>query len=387
MRRVDKNTAKQMIAEKQSVEVGLALDVKEIFDVEMIQDLRQLCQNSIKRVDAMAQRDPLFTQTYPRKWAFYGCMRGMGQWNAGSLLRQTRSWKATDCGEWIRVYGEIVEENFFGPREEANRKAAQRGDPSHWKKPKVPKAARGQEWGDQHLDQQNFQPQALRRRVQYNNLTYGDQGLYDGETTPSGFLMKSMPSSGIQKWAIMANDVTGKMDRVFGLMKGATISGTTTDTVYFLNKFARAIRDPILYLLAVGHLVGNGHHSLLEVAIPLTLNGFMEYSVGLYSTLIRPIFRRVQIRPALRQKGADALQGVFERWENHPNNHLMMCYYERGELAGALVADKNLGGNRAVWKLGFTADEGLMTAFAAMPINPTYANLLGFLRQRGISIG
>lgn len=280
MKRVDAKTAKQMIIEKQSVEVGLSLDIQEIFDVEMMPDLREMCQRSIYQVAMMAVMNPQFAQDYPSKWSFYGCMKGMKQWDADLLIQHTRSWKASDVGDWIRVFGEIIEaKKFFVKREETNRTAPQLGSPSYWQKPKMPAAAKGQTWGDQTLDS-DIQATALRRRAEYATLTKQDQGLYDAETTESGFLMKSMMFSGIKKWAIMATDVTGKMDRVFGLMKGATISGTTTDNIYFLNKFCKAVKDPILYLLPVGAIAGGGHHSLLEVALPLTMNGLIDYSIG-----------------------------------------------------------------------------------------------------------
>lgn len=381
MRRVDAKEAKQMIAEKQSVEVGLALDVQEIFDVEMIHDLRQMCNRSILKVSAMAENNPQFAIDYPGKWSFYGCMRGMKQWNADTLLNHAQSWKTSDCGDWIRVFGEIIEaKQFFSLNQETKRTAPQLGDSAYWTKPKMPAATKGQTSGDQTLDQRNVQASALRRRLEYSTLSMHDQGLYDLETTESGFLMKSMQFSGIKKWAIMANDVTGKMDRVFGLMKGATISGTTTDNIYFLSKFWKAVKDPILYLLPIGSIAGGGHHSLLEVAIPLTINGLTDYSVGLYSTLIPS--GPHPMRPELRQKGAKDLEKVCNLWEARPENHLLLCYYEQGQLAGALVADRTK--DRENWRQAFKAGEGLMDAFASMGISPTEGQLLNFMRLCGI---
>jgi hypothetical protein len=382
MRRVDAKVAKQLIAEKQSVEVGLSLDVQEIFDVEMISDLRAMCQQSIIKVSTMAQSNPAFATDYPKKWSFYGCMKGMAQWDANTLLNHSQSWKTSDCGDWIRVYGEIIEaKKFFSANQEKKRTAPQLGgDKGYWSKPKAPAAEKGQTSGDQGLLQPNLQASALRRRLEFNTLTIHDQGLYGLETTESGFLMKSMMFSGIKKWAIMAEDVTGKVDRVFGLMKGATISGTTTDNIYFLNKFAKAIQDPILYLLPIGSIAGGGHHSLLEVAIPLTMNNLMNYSVGLYSTLI-PSGDPPERTP-LRQKGADDLKKVCGLWEARPENHLLLCYFEQGQLAGALVGDKNK--DRADWLRAFKADESLMDAFAAMAISPTEGQLYNFMRLRQI---
>jgi hypothetical protein len=382
MQRVNLQTAKQMMVEKQSVEVGLSLDVKEIFDIEMIDDLREMCQASILKVDKMQQNNSNFAAQYPAKWSFYGCMKGMSAWNGDTLLSHAKAWTASDCGDWIRVFGEIIEaKSFFSLNQEAKRTAPQLGgEKGYWSKPRAPQAAKGQTSGDQALHQANLQPSALRRRLEYNTLTIHDQGLYGLETTESGFLMKSMMASGIKKWAIMAEDVTGKMDRIFGLMKGATISGTTTDNIYFLNKFGKAIKDPILYLLPVGSIAGGGHHSLIEVAIPLTINSFIDYSVGLYSTLIPG--GMVPGRSAKRSMGAEALRKVCGLWEARPENHLLLCFYEQGQLAGALVADKIK--DRASWLRAFKADASLMEAFAEMAISPTEGQLLNFMRLRGI---
>ena len=45
-------------------------------------------------------------------------------------------------------------------------------------------------------------------------------------------------SGGIQRWLHLDADPLAKMDKVFGLSHGATISGTTTDTLFFINKIA-----------------------------------------------------------------------------------------------------------------------------------------------------
>jgi hypothetical protein len=84
----------------------------------------------------------------------------------------------------------------------------------------------------------------------------------------------------------------------------------------------------------------------------------------------------------LRQKGAADLARVCSLWEARPENHLLLCFYEQGQLAGALVADK--AKDRAQWQQAFKADEGLMDAFRAMAINPTEGQLLNFMRLRQI---
>jgi hypothetical protein len=139
---------------------------------------------------------------------------------------------------------------------------------------------------------------------------------------------------GISLWVQTKVDRIAKIDKVFGLSHGATISGTTTDNIFFFNRFSlvdrylgedvtvmddrldkfllqhyfyaggpmgvkygesptrtipvfkrNTIIDPILYILPLGAIVGEGHHSTIECALPLVLNGIVKYTIGDYESL------------------------------------------------------------------------------------------------------
>ena len=134
---------------------------------------------------------------------------------------------------------------------------------------------------------------------------------------------------GISLYVQLDEDLLARMNKVSGLVTGATISGTTTDTLFFLNRMAlvdlwsgaqepnnqdfyKAIQamyegwdyselkqgktvkdpnaprglDPLFYLIPVGAIVGKGHHTTLEVALPLVQNNKMHYVIGRYTTLL-----------------------------------------------------------------------------------------------------
>ncbi len=75
-----------------------------------------------------------------------------------------------------------------------------------------------------------------------------------------------------------------KLDNIFGLLKGCDISGTTTDTIFALEVFGANLTAGY-YLLPLAAIVHNMHHTLIEVATPLSLNKCINYHIGFYSTL------------------------------------------------------------------------------------------------------
>jgi len=78
-----------------------------------------------------------------------------------------------------------------------------------------------------------------------------------------------------------------KIDLIFGLLVACDISGTTADTVFALHTVGRDYLTAAYYMLPLATIVHNHHHSLIEVALALTLNGVMNYEIGFYSTLLK----------------------------------------------------------------------------------------------------
>ena len=165
-----------------------------------------------------------------------------------------------------------------------------------------------------------------------------------------GNLPEKQNPTGINRWRVMEKDTMGKMDQVFGLMPGATISGTTTDNIYFFEKFRGLGLDPVFYMLPLATIVGGGHHSLLEVGLPLSSNGKGAYKVGLYSTLF-PTGCQDQNRPA----GVYEIENILRFAEGHPDNHLMLIYYDSSQQpAGCYLYENN---DKGKWQRMCTGDD------------------------------
>ena len=368
--------AEYFIKEKQSMEVGLAFDLYEIFNKEMLPNFRSMCQQSILKVDKQWGASPAFKAAYKKDWRKYACFHGLPFWHADHVLGLSERWTASECGDWIRVYGEIIEKKtFFGIDQDKLRKEPQKGPAGSWDKTEFSEGV-----SKQKTSQPTYQPDNLRRRVELKALSAPQRGDYIDGSTPSRELMASMPFAGIKKWAIMANDITGKMDRVFGLLRGATISGTTTDNIYFLRQYGQVVGDPVNFLLPLGTIVAGGHHSLIEVALPLTINGLVDYRVGCYSTLF----------PDREPKGtndeaARIIRRVLVAYEIRPENRLMLVYYRGGSVDGCLVCEKP--DEKQQWKETFRADKDLMNEFIQVPPDPSKGQIETFAMRHGLYAG
>jgi hypothetical protein len=177
---------------------------------------------------------------------------------------------------------------------------------------------------------------------------------------------------GIRLWVHTEVDRIAKIDKVFGLSHSATISGTTTDNVFFFNRFSlvdkylgedqtvmdnrldefllkyysfaggpkgvrtgdpviqkvpvtrrNEIIDPVMYILPLGAIVGKGHHSTIECALPLVLNGIISYTVGEYETLF-PTDR--QRRNACGDMGA--VKNILARYQQKNRDKKIIIYYD-----------------------------------------------------------
>lgn len=92
--------------------------------------------------------------------------------------------------------------------------------------------------------------------------------------------------SGLQMFRVNRDDLVRKIDLLFGLLRGATISGTTTDTVLVLEAFGAHILHPGYYLFPVATIAASLHHTLVEAGLALSLvDCIKSYSVGFYTTL------------------------------------------------------------------------------------------------------
>jgi hypothetical protein len=92
--------------------------------------------------------------------------------------------------------------------------------------------------------------------------------------------------SGLMMFRVNRDDLCRKIDLLCGFLKGATISGTTTDTALVLETWGSKDLHPGYYLFPVATIAASLHHTLLEAALALSLIGAIDtYYVGYYSSL------------------------------------------------------------------------------------------------------
>jgi hypothetical protein len=184
---------------------------------------------------------------------------------------------------------------------------------------------------------------------------------------------------GVMNWKIEDTSTIGRIDRTFGLPYGADISGTTSDNLYFLTGWADASKgDPLVMMLPLAAIIGEYHHSLLEVAAAMSLRRVISYSIGFYSTLLPPLPQGVSANP---QRGDIA--ALLDKFEKDPRNqHLLLHYNKNNEIAGCFIAEgADLDGFR---KLG-TVDIHLWPKFNSLPAYPPEDKIIGLLAEVGLA--
>jgi hypothetical protein len=150
---------------------------------------------------------------------------------------------------------------------------------------------------------------------------------------------------GVDRFQLAEKSVVGILDKTFGLeVKGADVSGTTTDSIYALKY---ALQAPVCYedlgllmLLPIATMVQAGHHALLECAYPLSRWGYIQYQVGYYESLV-PIKgkcgdnARGKVRTALSKlkDEADKLHVLVYRSGDQESGLLMEGQEEVSEFA------------------------------------------------------
>lgn len=192
---------------------------------------------------------------------------------------------------------------------------------------------------------------------------------------------------GISITTVCEDSTVKKIDRMFGLLVGCDISGTTTDTMYFIGKFGGADVDPIYHLLPIATIVAGGHHSLLEVALSLAINRlslsgnevpgyvYSGYSVGLFSTLM----------PTTPHAGATAVASTLASFENHQRNRLLLIYYKNQNVEGAYEFDKH-GRDKQVWGLLASADDNMLQAYRNASSWPSHEDVKKRMSLYGITV-
>lgn len=144
---------------------------------------------------------------------------------------------------------------------------------------------------------------------------------------------KSDKLSGMQMFRVKGKDLCLRIDNLFGLLKGATISGTTTDTALVLEAYGAALGlHAGYYLFPVATIAASLHHTLLEAGLALTLvEAISTYRPGFYTSLIPK-----GGLPAELAEAGEILRGA----EDAPRNRHFILWYQGTVPAGCILMER-----------------------------------------------
>lgn len=320
----DDHIIRHWVLEKRANEIELAWDLQDVFNrhESLVGPLRQLASFAIDELDALrrgsieGQRVVSASWEKERKGPRNQVIIRHG--SLANLANAVPTLTASECSDVIRLYGEVVEKG--GQTAKAAEKAGGSSPLQPYKQ----------------LDTQRM---SFRQGGDPVWVAGRQRDRVDAQhpMPPPDNAAKEFVASqhgGISASLLRDGSTVLKIDRVFGLMEAADISGTTTDSIFFVHRYSSlfaqqfqqqllrgALDDPIYQLLALATLVAGGHHSVLESGLSLSLNQGVtgvDYRVGLYTTLM----------PAgSRHEARGAVEHVLAYYEGNARNRLMLLSY------------------------------------------------------------
>jgi hypothetical protein len=363
--------------QKQVNEHTMTKELERIFNSgDLIMKIRKATASAIEEMQ-------IFEESRNKIWnkekSGYRVFHEIGEWN--NVEQNVNRLTAAHCANIIRLYCTVLEEEKLpgDAVKSSYRRDFEQFDSSasgrRTEKKVIWGGKKDEDFGGRRRDRGDPKISMSRRKQRYDMT---DPGLL-------GVMVKSLSGKshklgGISTTALKNGSTVLKMDRVFGLAAGADISGTTTDTIFFTKSLE--LVDPIFYLLPVATIVPECHHTLLEVALSLSLNRIVgagtgvDYSVGLYRTLMPDSPEVIPQFDVAREESRNLLRD----FELRDANRLMMIYYKGPGLpGGSFLFDKKKPSDAETWKLMCSADDNLLQAFFAMSFWPTRDEVEGFL--------
>lgn len=211
------------------------------------------------------------------------------------------------------------------------------------------------------LSCRDFRIRGTRKEVRGEKDVARKKGQLEGKARLAEGVMP-----GLARFTLDPKSSIRQIDKMFGLKRGADISGTTADTVFGLETLmysfhagihqgkkeqwkdkdvAKWMEDAlrikeILYLLPLATMGAQAHHTILECAFTLSINDYIDYSIGMYTTLIPKHWdlafwdkthRLHKTRAPITRPFRDAvmkLVGILNRYETISHNPLILQCYE-----------------------------------------------------------
>jgi hypothetical protein len=357
---------------------------------EVLRLLRATAKAALKSIDDSGMIDPIFRACNEEKlidvWKNHHARPDI--LGIKKLLKKADTFSAADCSDIFRLAGAWVEQGGLGATgaavKEAYRPGVNKdgtpalGTPDQQAHLNSKRAV----WGDDSH-------KTLGKGQDYIDLNY--EGVHSRNRTPfdkkKGFFDLPRPvhkrpgqgTAGRELKRVSGPSNVLKIDRLFGLSEMCDISGTTGDSTFAVEVWGHqnvnGVGDlsEIYYILPVGSIAGSAHHSLLEVALVLSLNKVIVpgYQIGFYETLLP---NKNIVLPGVLGR----IRAQFQAKETHMKNnklHFLRFYNERREVAGGIVFD----GQEIEWLRNksnlFTATT-LLSKMPKFPQFPRYKDVL-----------
>lgn len=282
-------------------------------------------------------------------------------------------WDIGKCGGFFRMYGTFFE--FFSDPKyaEAGLKKIYDEGVDSFKKHTMPKGngfafpfgkyKSGAEKGKMPQEVEKYRKENPRARDMHKQPTKVPKAV-------EGLVRRDYGEDpGITLFKLLEWSTIKKIDFLYGLPEGADISGTTCDhlfgiyhTIYLMESGRSAPRSikftggsrpadleeihkrkPLIILLPLAQMVREYHHALLETAAALSLNDFIDYKIGFYSSLLAKDYthsydkmgkKQIKVVP-WRPMGmpiADTVRKLFEDADKETTQ--MVCYSTQNGAAG-----------------------------------------------------
>ncbi|AUH52345.1 hypothetical protein CXB49_16800 [Chromobacterium sp. ATCC 53434] len=170
---------------------------------------------------------------------------------------------------------------------------------------------------------------------------------------------------------LLPGDVVRAIDSVLGLPQGASISGTTSDTIWALETLSNFIyvgsggntADANLILLALAAIVSGYHHTALEVGLPMTINGYISYQPGLYTSFQSPAMAATRAGARIRE--------ILLAYENAEANRLMLITQRTATDRELTLFDKRDPDELARFRTAVTMNYGNYRKWQQLAHGPT----------------
>ena len=370
---LDKTAAAKAIQEKQQLEVSLAWELLEVFNDKsngLIDPLRDLATLALWEMREIAKVDPvsvqkaiddekdkqalLLKQRAVVKVTDKGTTvehKGVTQVSQlSTLVKEVGTMDAQYISDVIRLYGVFVEmmakaSSTAGGKEWAKlntlkdsyRKGAgfdSKDNANVWNKGTKEGAFGRHREAAQDVDvtikakileaRKKKDPKAELKDIKDTDNDFVEERVkflaewassYETRGDAQNFLVSM--KGGQSSFKLAPTSTLNRIDKAFGVVPAADISGTTADNIFFLQKFGGSF-DSIFQMLPLATIVAGAHHSTLEVALPLSQSKIIDYEIGRYTTLM----------PSTSKHKAKAkVAAVLKMAEEEANNHFLLAFY------------------------------------------------------------